>query len=47
MTATGLLRDAKNNAVVGLVLLADIFVGSSWMAQEVFSKPGPLLRDQT
>jgi hypothetical protein len=42
MTATGLLRDAKNNAVVGLVLLADIFVGSSWMAQEVFSKTGPV-----
>jgi hypothetical protein len=39
---TGLLRDAKNNAVVGYVSLADIFVGSSWMAQELFSKTGPV-----
>ena len=39
---TGLLRDPKNNAVVGYVSLADIFVGSSWMAQELFSKIGPV-----
>ena len=39
---TGLLRDPKNNAVVGYVSLADIFVGSSWMAQELFSKTGPI-----
>ena len=39
---TGLLRDPENNAVVGYVSLADIFVGSSWMAQELFSKIGPV-----
>jgi hypothetical protein len=39
---TGLLRNPKNNAVVGYVTLADIFVGSSWMAQELFSKTGPV-----
>jgi len=39
---TGLLRNPKNNAVVGYVSLADIFVGSSWMAQELFSKIGPV-----
>jgi hypothetical protein len=39
---TGLLRNSKNNAVVGYVTLADIFVGSSWMAQELFSKTGPV-----
>ena len=38
---TGLLRDPKNKAVVGYVSLSDIFVGSSWMAQELFSKTGP------
>ena len=43
---TGLLRDPKNNAVVGYVSLADIFVGSSWMAQELFSKPDQLLHKQ-
>jgi hypothetical protein len=36
------LRNSKNNAVVGYVTLADIFVGSSWMAQELFSKTGPV-----
>ena len=35
---TGLLRDPKHNVVVGYVSLADIFVGSSWMAQELFFK---------
>ena len=39
---TGLLRNPKNNAVVGYVSLADIFVGSSWMAQELFFKTGPV-----
>ena len=39
---TGLLRDPRNNAVVGYVSLADIFVGSSWMAQELFSKTRPI-----
>ena len=39
---TGLLRDPKNKAVVGYVSLSDIFVGSSWMAQELFSKDGPV-----
>ena len=39
---TGLLRHPKNNAVVGYVSLSYIFVGSSWMAQELFSKTGPI-----
>jgi len=39
---TSLLRDPKDNAVVGYVSLADIFVGPSWMAQELFSKTGPV-----
>lgn len=39
---TGLLRDFKNNAVVGYVTLADMFVGSSSMVQELFSKAGPV-----
>ena len=39
---TGLLRDLKNKAVVGYVSLSDIFVGSSLMAQELFSKTGPI-----
>ncbi len=39
---TSLLRDPKNNAVVGYVSLADIFVGPSWMVQELFSKTGPV-----
>jgi len=39
---TGLLRDPKSNAVVGYVSLADIFVGSSWMAQELFCSAGPV-----
>ena len=43
---TGLLRDLKNNAVVGYVSLADIFVGASWVTQELFSKPNPLLHKQ-
>jgi len=38
---TGLLRD-KSNAVVGYVSLADIFVGSSWMARDLFFKSGPI-----
>ena len=43
---TSLLRDPKDNAVVGYVSLADIFVGPSWMAQELFSKTGPVAREQ-
>jgi hypothetical protein len=39
---TGLLRDPNNNAVVGYVSLTDMFVGSSWMAQELFSKTEPI-----
>jgi hypothetical protein len=39
---TGLLRDPQHNAVVGYVSLADIFVGSSKMAQELFFKTGPV-----
>jgi hypothetical protein len=39
---TGLLRDPKNQVVVGYVSLSYIFVGSSWMAQELFCKPGPI-----
>jgi hypothetical protein len=39
---TSLLRDPKNNAVVGYVSLADIFVGPSWKTQELFSKTGPV-----
>jgi hypothetical protein len=39
---TGLLRDPKNNAVVGYLSLTDMFVGSSWMALELFSKTGPI-----
>jgi hypothetical protein len=39
---TGLLRNPKNNAVMGYVSLADIFVGASWMAEELFSKTGPV-----
>ena len=39
---TGLLRDLKNKAVVGYVSLSDIFVGSSLMAPELFSKTGPI-----
>jgi hypothetical protein len=35
---TGLLRDPKHKAVVGYVSLTDIFVGSSWMAQQLFFK---------
>ena len=42
-SSTGLLRHPKNNAVVGYVSLADIFVGASWMAQELFSKTGPVI----
>jgi hypothetical protein len=40
---TGLLRDPKHNVVVGYVSPANIFVGSARMAQELFSKPGPVL----
>ena len=43
---TGLLRDPKNNAVLGYVSLADIFVGASWVAQELFFQPDPLLHKQ-
>jgi hypothetical protein len=39
---TGLLRDPKNQAVVGYVSLSDIFVGSSWIVQELFCKTGPI-----
>jgi hypothetical protein len=39
---TGLLRDPKNNAVVGYVSLADIFVGASWVTQELFFQTGPV-----
>jgi hypothetical protein len=39
---TGLLRDPKSNAVVGYVSFSDIFVGSSWMAQELFCNAGPV-----
>jgi hypothetical protein len=39
---TGLLRDPKSNAVVGYVSFSDIFVGSSWMAQELFCSAGPV-----
>ena len=39
---TSLLRHPKHNAVVGYVSLADIFVGSSSMARELFSKTGPV-----
>src|SRR5262249_8168584 len=39
---TSLLRDPNHNAVVGYVSLADIFVGSSSMARELFSKTGPV-----
>jgi hypothetical protein len=38
---TGLLRD-KNHAVVGYISLADIFIGSSWMALELFFKTDPI-----
>ena len=41
-SGTSLLRDPKHNAVVGYVSLADIFVGSSSMARELFSKTGPV-----
>ena len=39
---TGLLRDLKNNAVVGYVSLADIFVGASWVTQELFFQTEPV-----
>jgi len=39
---TGLLRDPKNNTVVGYVSLADIVVGSSLIAQDLFSETGPV-----
>jgi hypothetical protein len=39
---TGLLRDPKLNVVVGYVSLANIFVGSARMGQELFLKPGPV-----
>src|SRR6516225_10837431 len=41
-SGTSLLRDPKHNAVVGYVSLADIFVRSSSMARELFSKTGPV-----
>src|SRR5262249_21183492 len=41
-SGTSLLRDPNHNAVVGYVSLADIFVGSSSMARELFSKSGPV-----
>src|SRR5262245_56226680 len=40
--STGLLRDPKNNTVVGYVSLADIVVGSSLIAQDLFSETGPV-----
>jgi hypothetical protein len=39
---TGLLRDPKHKAVVGYVSLTDVFVGSSWMAQQLFFKAEPV-----
>jgi len=39
---SGLLRSPKHNAVVGYVSLANIFVGLSWMAEELFPKTGPV-----
>ena len=39
---TGLLRNPKNNAVVGYVSLANIFVGSSSMVEELFAKAAPV-----
>ena len=44
-SGTSLLRDPKHNAVVGYVSLADIFVGSSSMARELFSKTRPADED--
>jgi hypothetical protein len=39
---SGLLRSPKHDAVVGYVSLANIFVGPSWMMEELFPKTGPL-----
>jgi hypothetical protein len=39
---TSLLRDPKNNAVVGYVSLADVFIGPSQMAHELFPETGPV-----
>jgi hypothetical protein len=38
---TGLLRN-ESGAVVGYVSLADIFIGSSWMARDLFFRTGPI-----
>jgi hypothetical protein len=39
---TSLLRDPKNNAVVGYVSIADVFIGPSRMAHELFPETGPV-----
>jgi hypothetical protein len=39
---TGLLRDPKNNAVAGYVSLADVFIGPSRTAHELFPETGPV-----
>ena len=45
-SGTSLLRDPKHNAVVGYVSLADIFVGSSSMARELFSSAAIARKDR-
>src|ERR1700733_1082462 len=39
---TGLLRDPERNLVLGYITLTGAFVGSTWIAEELFSKPGPV-----